>query len=149
MLCGRSLVFILHKWQPTPVFLPGEFHGQRSLAGYSPWGHKVSDTTEWLTYSLPCCWIWLNDFASAYFIEAETLCFCQWIYRKECVSLPFSVLPTGMWSLGSHPRSWRKKPCIQDIRQQNRASSHAWTADLNLDVASVRENELIASKPLF
>ena len=27
-------------WQPTPVFLPGEFHGQRSLAGYSPWGHK-------------------------------------------------------------------------------------------------------------
>ena len=27
-------------WAPTPVFLPGEFHGQRSLAGYSPWGHK-------------------------------------------------------------------------------------------------------------
>ena len=34
------------KWQPTPVFLPGEFHGQRSLAGYSPWGHKELDTTE-------------------------------------------------------------------------------------------------------
>ena len=31
---------------PTPVFLPGEFHGQRSLAGYSPWGCKESDTTE-------------------------------------------------------------------------------------------------------
>ena len=30
----------------TPVFLPGEPHGQRSLAGYSPWGHKESDTTE-------------------------------------------------------------------------------------------------------
>ena len=29
-----------NKWQPTPVFLPGEFHGQRSLVGYSPWGHK-------------------------------------------------------------------------------------------------------------
>ena len=28
------------KWQPTPVFLPGESHGQRSLAGYSPWGCK-------------------------------------------------------------------------------------------------------------
>ena len=28
------------KWQPTPVFLPGKSHGQRSLAGYSPWGHK-------------------------------------------------------------------------------------------------------------
>ena len=29
-------------WQPTPVFLPGEFHEQRSLAGYSPWCHKES-----------------------------------------------------------------------------------------------------------
>ena len=33
-------------WQPTPVFLPGESHGQRSLAGCSPWGGKESDTTE-------------------------------------------------------------------------------------------------------
>ena len=39
------------KWQPTPVFLPGEFHGQRSLAGYSPWGCKESDTTVQLTLS--------------------------------------------------------------------------------------------------
>ena len=36
------------KWQPTPAFSPGESHGQRSLAGYSPWGHKESDTTEQL-----------------------------------------------------------------------------------------------------
>ena len=34
---------------PIPVFLPGEFHGQRSLAGYSPWGHKDLDTTEQLS----------------------------------------------------------------------------------------------------
>ena len=34
---------------PTPVFLSGEFHGQRSLVGYNPWGHKESDTIEWLT----------------------------------------------------------------------------------------------------
>ena len=33
-------------WQPTPVFLPGEFHGQKSLAGYSPCGHRELDTTE-------------------------------------------------------------------------------------------------------
>ena len=33
-------------WQPTPVFLPGESHEQRSLAGYSPWCHKESETTE-------------------------------------------------------------------------------------------------------
>ena len=36
-------------WWSGPVFLPGEFHGQRSLAGYCPWGRKESDTTEPLT----------------------------------------------------------------------------------------------------
>ena len=35
------------KWQPTPVFLPGESHGQRSLVGYIPWGHKELDMTEY------------------------------------------------------------------------------------------------------
>ena len=34
------------EWQPTSVFLPGEFHGERSLAGYSPWGCKESDMIE-------------------------------------------------------------------------------------------------------
>ena len=34
------------KYQPTPVLLPGKIHGQRSLAGYSPWSHKESNTTE-------------------------------------------------------------------------------------------------------
>ena len=34
------------KWQPTPVFLPGDSQGQGSLVGYSPWGRKESDTTE-------------------------------------------------------------------------------------------------------
>ena len=40
------------KWQPTAVFLPGKSHGQRSLSGYSPWGHKESDMTKWLTHTL-------------------------------------------------------------------------------------------------
>ena len=35
------------KWQSTSVFLPGKFHGQRSLAGYSPWGHRVRH--DWVT----------------------------------------------------------------------------------------------------
>ena len=37
------------KWQGTPVFLPGKYHGQRNLVGYSPQGPKESDTTEWLS----------------------------------------------------------------------------------------------------
>jgi len=54
------------KWQSSPAFLPGKLHGQRRLAGYSPWGHKESDMTEHATchmtehasthYTLgPCC----------------------------------------------------------------------------------------------
>ena len=38
------------KWQPTPALLPGKSHGQRSLIGYSPWGHKESGTTERLHF---------------------------------------------------------------------------------------------------
>ena len=38
------------EWQPIPVFLPGQSHGQRILVGYSPLGHKESDTTEQLTH---------------------------------------------------------------------------------------------------
>ena len=38
------------RWHPTPVFLPGKFHGQRSLVGCSPWSLEESDTTEWLHF---------------------------------------------------------------------------------------------------
>ena len=44
------------QWHPTPVLLPGKFHGRRSLVGCSPWGHKELDTTERLHFhfSLSC-----------------------------------------------------------------------------------------------
>ena len=48
------------KWQPTPVLLPGKFHGWKNLIGYSPWGHKESDMTEWIYFHflaifIPAC----------------------------------------------------------------------------------------------
>ena len=49
------------KWQPTPVFLPEKSHGQRSLAGYSPWGHIDLDAAEHrhratdITDNVLCC----------------------------------------------------------------------------------------------
>ena len=42
------------KWQPSPVFLPGKFHGQRSLVGYCPWGCKESDLAE-RTHNVQFC----------------------------------------------------------------------------------------------
>ena len=47
MLC--YIISWKRSWQPIPVFLPGESHGQRSLVGYSPWGCKELDITERLT----------------------------------------------------------------------------------------------------
>ena len=51
-----SKVMRRRQWYPTPVLLPGKSHGRRSLVGYSPWGHKESDTTERLHFhfSLSC-----------------------------------------------------------------------------------------------
>ena len=50
------------KWQPTPVFLPGESHGWRSLVGYSPWSRKESDMTERLHFHFST-FLWLKNFS--------------------------------------------------------------------------------------
>ena len=47
------------KWQPTPLFLPGKSHGQRNLAGYSPWGCKESDTIYWLNNNNNICFVYV------------------------------------------------------------------------------------------
>ena len=81
--CGRPSFYPLvgkipwrRKWLPTPVFLPGESHGQRSLVGYSPWGCKESDMTEaiqhayWM-YFLVCSCVdsfWIHFGNNAIFV---------------------------------------------------------------------------------
>ena len=59
--------------QPTPVFLPGESHGLRSLVGYSPQGRKESDTTEQLHFHCGCygdyeCFIYIYMYVYVSFI---------------------------------------------------------------------------------
>ena len=48
---GLKGSWVERKWQPTLVFLPGESHGQRGLADYSPWVHKELDMSEQLSLS--------------------------------------------------------------------------------------------------
>ena len=55
------------KWLPSPVFLPGELLGQKSLVGCSPWGCKELDTAEQLTLYL------VKDIYSAFFFSVELL----------------------------------------------------------------------------
>ena len=64
------------EWQATPVFLPGEFHGQRSLVDYGPWGHKESDTTEGLTFTP--WWVWARFTSST--LGGLTKTFHQLVY---------------------------------------------------------------------
>ena len=70
-VCVYIYIYWRRKWQPTPVFLPGEFHGQRSLAGYSLWGCRESDTTEWIIHICICIYC-LSDFS--YRLSQNTEC---------------------------------------------------------------------------
>ena len=64
------------EWQPTPVFLPGEFHLQRSVAGYSPWGRKLSVTIEQLHFIFNDLQCWVNFWCTAniYFFHIPFNC---------------------------------------------------------------------------
>ena len=65
------------KWQPTPLFLPGESHGQRSLVGYSPLGHKESDTTAETQHGYTLCILEARKFDS-FFNEVSV------VLKKKC-----------------------------------------------------------------
>ena len=66
------------KWQPTPVFLPGKCHGQRSLAGYSPWGHKDPNTTQQLESSS-------GSGSRVFNTEKKSSCIC--ICKSICIGV--------------------------------------------------------------
>ena len=83
------------QWQPTLVFLPEEFHGQRSLTGYSPWGHKESDTTKQLTH-IPRHPMYYVSLSWRSLICWELGVLCGFILKANC--LP--TFPTiHSWSL--------------------------------------------------
>ena len=85
------------KWQPTPVFLPGEFHGQTSLADYSPWGCKELDKIEQLTLSLL-----LSYPASGTLTQFYLTSFCE---NLKLLSFMAHTLTTGIRHYGSQVSS--------------------------------------------
>ena len=82
-----------NKWQPTPVLLPREFHGQRSLAGYSPWGHKESDITERLHFLSFLSAFLMVQFSHWYMTTGETIVLIRWTFVSKVMSLLFQMLP--------------------------------------------------------
>ena len=67
---------------PTPVFWPGEFHGQRSLAGYSPWSCKETDRIEWLMLLQMILWPSLLDLRP-HFENHQNIKNYRWFELKE------------------------------------------------------------------
>ena len=93
VLLWTCMIFVLWvyliwrwKWQPSPVFLPGESHGRRSLVGYSPRGHKESDATERLHFL----------FHVAARVERVTGCIWESLHRTRSYLFRWGCL------LGSH-----------------------------------------------
>ena len=106
------------KWQPTPVLLPGESHGRRSLVGYSPRGRKESDTTERLHFHFHfgASWAGNKDTVLLYWTVkyteaqplAEDVCtwqcmpdtwinFCDWICEHMFISLKTQLEGSYVW----------------------------------------------------
>ena len=83
------------KWQPPPVFLSEEFHGQRGLVSYSPWGHKESDTTEWLTHTLRLFYWTSSGFFPVSLGEIIFFCKVFWWWKFS----PEGRKNTAQWTL--------------------------------------------------
>ena len=93
-------VYWRRKWQPTPVFLPGESHGQRSLVGCCLWGRKELDMTERLSMCR-CFTIWANREATIYIYI--------YIYRERERERVFCFLvgEIAVWVCSACESSWR------------------------------------------
>ena len=88
------------KWQPTPVFLPRESHGQRNLVVCSPWGYKSQTRLSDFDYFTK-----LNTLASDWFSEAKRIIFAVWSWAElnsaSCLLCQPWLLPEKEWL--SHP----------------------------------------------
>ena len=121
------------EWLPTSVFLPREIHGQRSLVGYSPWGHKESDTTERLTLPLSMKWSdvsWHRGFYWPNLCYLKSIAtfgkYVMWIeihlytkYLENCTRNMFSS-----WTLEISPRREGKNK--KEISQPERTLLAQW-----------------------
>ena len=77
------------KWQSTPVFLPGRFHGLRSLVGYSPWSLNESEMTEWLsthTHSVRSSWFY-REYKYGIKVLTEALTWYKYSRKRKHHSL--------------------------------------------------------------
>ena len=106
------------QWQPTPVFLPGKFHGQQNLVVYCSWSHKGLDTTEWLStlsytsftevwdiIALCCVFILIC-------IDSNPVCVLSWFSHVRLFATLCAVACLAPLSMGfSRQEYWSGLPC--------------------------------------
>ena len=84
------------EWLSIPVFLPEKFHEQRRLVGYSPWGHKELDTTEWLAYTATNLdSVWLGWYRESLFQIGTKWILCFQILRIASSLNVYCILYTS------------------------------------------------------
>jgi len=147
------------EWLPTPVFLPGEFHGQRSLAGYSPWGRKELDMTEWLALSLFSDTNIIFNVYNVYHADiscmhaaaaAKSLQSCLTLYDPIDGSPPGSPVPgifqarTLEWVAISSSDAWKWKVKVKSLSHV-RLSAPPWIA-AHQAPPSMRFSSILSSK---
>ena len=85
----KSINSLALSLQPTPVFLPVESHGLRSLVGYSPRGSKESDMTERLNFQLT---FFIVQLSYPYITTGKTIALTRWTFVGKIMSLLFNML---------------------------------------------------------
>ena len=103
-------------WQPTPVFLPGESHGQRSLAGYSLWGCKKLDVTEatWCEVKWTLGSITTNKARGGDGIPVELF----QILKEDAVIVLYSICQQ-IWKTQQWPQDWKRPVFIPIPKKHN------------------------------
>ena len=106
--CVRKIPW-RREWQPTPLFLPGQFHGQRSLVGYSAWGRKVLDMTEWL-----------NTFTLSYIIGRCLNFVLLKIYSQDrmlgaCRNILYSFEMCSQWKGGEGTKGYQSTQSLTSL----------------------------------
>ena len=116
------------EWPPTPVFLPGDFHGQRSLAGYRPWGCKELDMTEYCSLPGPS----VHGVFQARVLEWGAIAFSPSAGYTGLTPGPGSKIPHAVGQL--RPRATTTEPAYSRARalqQEKPPQREACTAQLN------------------
>ena len=127
--------------QPTPVFLPGESHGQGRLAGYSPGGHRESDTTERLSRVrtlAPDAQGGLSDRHTVFHLLLDL----NQPFDETCISPSWSSVPgTGLHHVGPASSSWEEQGSSWNFAfesQEVLGSSPGWSRVFEGETASAR-----------